>query len=69
MPDKTEKVKLEEQRRDLRRMQFEEKKQVTIVNTQKVPTLTDVLRQQQLLQQQKQINLEEELEQFNGMSM
>ncbi len=67
--DKTEKAKLEEQRRDLRRKQFEAKKQATIVNTQKVPNLTDVLRQQQLLQQQQQINLENELEQHNGMSM
>ena len=69
MPDKTEKAKLEEQRRDLRRMQFEEKRKSTIVNTQKVLNLNDVLRQQQILQQQQQINLEEEIEQHHGMSM
>lgn len=66
---KTEKSKLEEQRRDLRRMQFGEKSKSTVVNTQKVPNLNDVLRQQQIIQQQQQIKMEDELEQHNGMSM
>jgi len=69
MSDKTEKAKLEEQRRDLRRMQFGEKSKSTIVNTQKVPNLNDVLRQQQIIQQQQQMNMDDELEQHNGMSM
>lgn len=72
--NKTEKEKLEEERRELRSVQFNEKSKSTIVNTQKVPTLTDVLRQQQLLQQQmiqqqQQIEMEDELEQHHGMSM
>ena len=66
---KTEKAKLEEQRRDLRRMQFGEKSRSTVVNTQKVPNLNDVLRQQQIIQQQQQMKMEDELEQHNGMSM
>ena len=66
---KTEKAKLEEQRRDLRRMQFSEKSRATVVNTQKVPNLNDVLRQQQIIQQQQQMKMEDELEQHNGMSM
>lgn len=67
--DKTEKAKLEEQRRDLRRMQFGEKSKSTVVNAQKVPNLNDILRQQQIIQQQQQMNMEDELEQHNGMSM
>ena len=66
---KTEKAKLEEQRRDLRRIQFGEKSSSTVVNTQKVPNLNDVLRQQQIIQQQQQMKMEDELDQDHGMSM
>jgi len=65
MSDKTEKAKLEEQRRNLRRLQFDEKSKSTVVNTQKVPNLNDVLRQQQIIQQQQQMG--EEMN--HGMSM
>ena len=63
--------KLEEERRDLRRKQFEERAKAMGIDTSKVANLDEIFRQQQMIEQQRLMQEQEEIEEIehHGMSM
>lgn len=69
--DPTDKSKLEEQRRDLRRKQFEERAKAMGIDTSKVANLDEIFRQQQMIEQQRLMQEQEQIEEIehHGMSM
>jgi len=67
--EETDKTKLEEQRRELRRKQFQERRKAMGLDFESDLDLDNLLRQQELIERQR-IEMEaEEIEHHNGMRM
>lgn len=66
--DPTEKFKLEEQRRELRRKQFEERARTMGLDLDQIVNLDNLFMQQEIIEQQA-LEETEELEEHRGMMM